>query len=61
VHKKTATGWMWVMLGVLVVFNPLVPLRLGRGSWRLLDVAAVGVFVAAASMMHFSRREPIKR
>jgi hypothetical protein len=54
-HKQNATAWMWVMIGLLVLFNPLVPLHFGRAVWRVLDVGAAGVFVAAAVGMRATR------
>jgi len=38
-----------VALAVLgVLFNPFEPIHLGRDTWRVLDVAAAGVFIWAA-------------
>jgi hypothetical protein len=37
-------------LTILVLFNPLVPI-LRRDVWRVIDLAAAGVFVAVAFMM----------
>ncbi len=54
-HERNAMSWMWVIVAVLVVFNPLVPLHLGRGVWRLLDVTAAGVFGAAVVGMRQNR------
>ncbi len=55
-HKQHATGWMWVMIGVLVAFNPLMPLHLGRGAWRVLGLVAAGAFGAAVVGMRRKHR-----
>ena len=47
-HDRKMAGWMWVMVGLLIVFNPVVPLHLRRDTWRLLDLLVAGIFVAAA-------------
>ncbi len=47
-HEEEASGWMWVMVGVLIVFNPFVPIHLRRDTWRILDLLAAGIFVGAA-------------
>jgi len=47
-HDREASGWLWVMAGLLILFNPLVPLHLRRETWRILDLLAAGIFVAAA-------------
>jgi hypothetical protein len=36
------------MVGILILFNPLVPLHLRRDTWRVLDLLAAGIFVGAA-------------
>ncbi len=46
-HKQKTMGWMWVMIGSLVLFNPLVPIHLRRHTWQVIDLVAAG-FVAAA-------------
>jgi len=39
---------MWAMIGILVLFNPLMPIHLRRHTWQIIDLLAAGVFVAAA-------------
>ena len=39
---------MWTMIGILVLFNPLVPIHLRRDTWRIIDLLVAGVFGAAA-------------
>lgn len=41
-------AWLWMMIGVAVLFNPLVPVHLTRETWQPIDVAAAvffGVFL----------------
>ena len=54
-HRQDATGWTWVMIGVLVLFSPLLPIHLPRNIWRIVDVMVAGVFVTAALAMPGSR------
>ena len=54
-HRQDATGWTWVMIGVLVLFSPLLPIHLPRNIWRIVDVIMAGVFVTAALAMPGSR------
>jgi hypothetical protein len=58
-HDQDASGWMWVMVGILILFNPLVPLHLRRDTWRVLDLLAAGIFVGAAFKLqtHPSRQK----
>ena len=55
-HKQNTMGWMWVMIGILVLFNPLVPIHLRRDMWRVIDLAVAGVFIGAAIVMRVTQR-----
>jgi hypothetical protein len=39
--------WIWLMAIVAFLFNPIVPVRLPRADWQLIDVLVAGIFVAA--------------
>lgn len=41
-------SWMWVMGLIAVVFNPIVPVRLDRDTWRMFDLLAVIVLPIGA-------------
>jgi predicted permease len=30
--------WMWVLGGIAVLFNPLIPFHLSRGLWSIVDI-----------------------
>lgn len=49
-------AWLWTMVTVAVVFNPVVPARFSKEAWEILDVAAGGFFIAAISRF---RRGPV--
>lgn len=40
-------GWIWPFIVLVVVFNPLVAVALGREAWQVVDVIA-GVFIVAS-------------
>lgn len=42
------TGWRFALVAVAVVFNPIVPLHLGRDVWKVVDAAAAVVFFISA-------------
>ncbi|HXJ94944.1 MAG TPA: DUF6804 family protein [Terriglobia bacterium] len=44
-------AWAWIMGGVAVLFNPLVPIRLPRSAWQVIDVVAAVVFAASIPML----------
>lgn len=37
--------WLWVMVGIALLFNPLVPVSFERELWRLIDLIVAIVFV----------------
>ena len=48
-HDQDSPGWMWVMVGMLILFNPLVPIHLRSDTWRVLELLAAGIFVGPPS------------
>lgn len=38
------TTWTWVMAGVTLLFNPIVPIRMQRSDWRMVDVVVAATF-----------------
>ena len=40
-------GWLWMFVGTAVLFNPLVPVRLDRSIWQIVDLAAGITFLAS--------------
>ena len=41
------SGWGWGMVAMVVVYNPIVQLHLGRDVWSVVNLATI-VFLAAA-------------
>jgi len=39
--------WMWVFICFVVLFNPIAPLYLDRGVWRVVDVVLAMVLLAS--------------
>jgi hypothetical protein len=42
-YESEKKGWIWVFGLIALVFNPLIPLHLGRNLWRVVDLL-VAVF-----------------
>jgi hypothetical protein len=50
-HGDERGGWTLVLVGVALLFNPIIPVYFDRETWALLDVAsAVIVGVSAFSL-----------
>ena len=39
----------WLFVGIALLFNPLAPVYLDRGTWRPLDIACGLAFLAVAA------------
>ena len=38
-------GWMWVMGFIGLLFNPLIPIHLDKGTWCFIDLVVAVIFV----------------
>ena len=39
--------WPWIMGGVAILFNPILPIHLTREEWQLIDFGVAVIFVIA--------------
>ena len=46
-HSQSNDAWTWAMAGVALLFNPVLPVGLGRDMWVPIDAAAAVVFALA--------------
>jgi len=44
-HKKEKSGWMWAMIIIAIIFNPLIPFHLGKEIWSIVDLAVAVILV----------------
>lgn len=51
------TGWAWVFGVLAILFNPLVPIALGRQIWKWVDVVVAIFLVATIFLMREGHRE----
>jgi len=56
-HDQDAQPRMWVMVCILIVFNPFVPLHLRRETWRLLELGTATLFFVVALRLQPLRAE----
>lgn len=43
-YEDEKVSWIGVMVGVAILFNPIVPIELSKPTWVLLDLAVAGIF-----------------
>jgi hypothetical protein len=51
--------WAWLLGFTAALFNPLIPVRLDRETWAILDVAAAALLLT--SIYFVRQRTPAKR
>lgn len=39
-YRQKRSGWIWAFVVLVLLFNPFVPARFGRDTWKILDVGA---------------------
>jgi hypothetical protein len=57
--KMKRAGWAWPFGALAVLFNPVAPIYLNRDTWHIIDVATIGVMVAAGIV--FRPRKTVER
>ena len=58
--KAGSTGsaaWTWIFGAMAVMFNPLLPIHLHRGMWRLFDLAAALALLLFACLTKRTARQ----
>lgn len=43
--ETRSNAWRWTWTAVAVVFNPFLPLYLGRSGWRVADLAVIAITI----------------
>jgi hypothetical protein len=54
--QRQRQGWAWVLGGVALLFNPLVPVHFEKATWRIFDGAAGLVFLG---VLYFARKDNV--
>ncbi len=39
-YEEKRTGWIWVMIAIAILFNPVAPIYLDKGLWNIMDIVA---------------------
>lgn len=48
---KQRQGWLWTMVILAILFNPLLPVRLDRGTWQAIDLATGIIFLVSIPVL----------
>lgn len=44
-RRMGSTAWTWIMGVIAVLFNPIVPMRMHRSDWQIIDLATAIVLL----------------
>jgi hypothetical protein len=45
-HKDGEEKWVWAFAALALIYNPIIPMPLGRPIWMCANLATTGVFAA---------------
>lgn len=43
-YKIKSTKWVYIMGAIAILFNPIAPIFLDKGTWQILDFITAGIF-----------------
>lgn len=46
-HELRKTAWVWVMSAAAVMFNPVIPVRMARSDWQVIDFLGAALFAVS--------------
>lgn len=49
-NRGGSGAWPWIMGGIAVLFNPIVPVRMHRSDWQIVDLVAALTLLAFGAM-----------
>ena len=45
--KLEEQGWIWLMVVIAILFNPIIPVHLDKGIWVVIDFIAAIIFLVS--------------
>lgn len=46
-YNSEKNGWMWIMIAIAVLYNPVIPFYLSKDIWIVFDIVAAIIFLSA--------------
>ncbi len=46
-HKMRSGFWLWTMIIIAVLFNPIVPIHLDKEIWMIIDLVTALLFITS--------------
>ena len=48
---QIVSGWFWLVVGIALLYNPLLPIHLHRDTWAWINIATITFFCALTALM----------
>ena len=59
-YQRARQGWMWIFIAVAVLFNPIAPFYLDRGTWQVWDAATGVIFFVVMIVLGRQKKRELK-
>ena len=46
-YRLNQKGWSWLMGGIAIIFNPIIPIYLDKGTWAVIDLIVAVLFLVS--------------
>jgi len=46
-YSKEKAPWAWAFGGIMILFNPFVPIHLNRGIWTPIEIVTAMIFLTS--------------
>jgi hypothetical protein len=56
--KMNRITWAWIMTGVAIVFNPVLPLHMHRSDWKIFNLISAAIFVVWIVLASLGKPKP---
>ena len=60
-HSEGRLFWVWVFGAIAVLFNPVLPMRMARSDWQVVNILVAVFFICWAIFAALRQRVMIRR
>lgn len=50
-------GWVWILGGMAILFNPILPFHLGRDTWAIVDIVTAIILLLSLFLFKMPSKE----
>lgn len=56
-YNSQRMGWIWIMGGIALLFNPILPIHLDKGIWQIIDFFVAILFLVSIFQIKNNERK----